>query len=162
MIMPLNVLFWCMEAAYILHCLDETITGEGFVQMVNKRFFPEYSNKHFFWFNTFFHLLNITSIILYEILGGAWVVFPLTMSWVYVTNGFWHVLGSIKFREYSPGLMTSALYWIIMYFVIRYSFLPGQITAFEFYLALAIGTIITVLMIGSLFAMPGFRKTKAG
>lgn len=24
---PLNILFWGMEAAYLIHCLDETIAG---------------------------------------------------------------------------------------------------------------------------------------
>ena len=160
MILPLNILFWCMEAAYVVHCLDETIAGQGFVQMVKQRFFPEYSNLHFFWFNTFFHCLNITAIILYEISGGARVIFPLTMCWAFVTNGLWHMLGSIKFREYSPGLMTSLLYWIVMYFIIRYSFIPGQITGFDFYLSLVLGTIITVLMIGSLFIMGAKLKTR--
>jgi len=48
MVIPLNILFWCMEAAYIMHCLDETIAGGGFVNMVKKRFWPEYSGKNFF------------------------------------------------------------------------------------------------------------------
>lgn len=45
---PLNILFWGMEAAYLIHCLDETIAGGGFVNMVKKHFWPEYSAKNFF------------------------------------------------------------------------------------------------------------------
>ncbi len=29
---PLNILFWAMEAAYCLHCLDEAVAGIGFVK----------------------------------------------------------------------------------------------------------------------------------
>jgi hypothetical protein len=152
---PLNFLFWGMEAAYLIHCLDETIAGDGFVNMVKKHFWPEYNGKMFFWFNTGFHLINIFSIILYEIFGGSWVIFPLTMSWVFVTNGFWHVLGTALFKEYSPGLMTSPLYWIIMYFILRYSFLQGNISLTNFIISIVIGTVITILMIGSLFARIG-------
>ena len=43
--MPLNVLFWGMEAAYLIHCLDETIAGGGFVNMVKSHFWPAYDAK---------------------------------------------------------------------------------------------------------------------
>lgn len=149
--MSLNILFWGMETAYIIHCLDETVAGDGFINMVKKHFWPEYNGKMFFWFNVFLHLTNILCIILYEIFGGDWVILPLTMSWVFVTNGFWHILGTALFKEYSPGLMTSPLYWIIMYFIVRYNFLPGYISPTNFIISTIIGTIITILMIGSLF-----------
>jgi hypothetical protein len=152
MVIPLNVLFWGMEASYIIHCLDETAVGGGFVNMVKRHFWPEYSRRMFFWFNTVFHSINVFSIILYEIFGGNWVVFPLTMGWVFVTNGFWHVLGTAILREYSPGLMTSPLYWIIMYFIIRYGLLQGTISWLDFIVSVIIGTVITTLMISSLFA----------
>jgi len=28
---PLNILFWAMEAAYCIHCIDETVAGDGFL-----------------------------------------------------------------------------------------------------------------------------------
>jgi len=150
--MPLNILFWGMEAAYLIHCLDETIAGDGFVNMVKKHFWSEYNIKKFFWFNTGFHLINVFAIILYEILGRDWVIFPLTISWIFVTNGFWHVFGTIMFKEYSPGLITSPLYWMIMYFIIRYNFLQGDISLSNFVISIIIGSVVTILMIGSLFA----------
>jgi len=148
---PLNILFWAMEAAYLIHCLDETVAGGGFVDTVKKHFWPEYSGKMFFWFNTLVHVVNIATIILYEVFGGAWVIAPLSMSWLFVTNGLWHVLGTAMFREYHPGLVTSPLYWIVMYFIIRYGLVPGEIEMSQFAISIVIGTILTVLMIGSLF-----------
>ncbi len=152
MAIPLNILFWAMEAAYLIHCLDETIAGGGFVDMVKKHFWPEYSGKKFFWFNTILHIVNVTGIVLYEILGGAWVVFPLSISWLFVTNGLWHVFGAAMLKEYHPGLMTSPLYWIIMYFIIRYSLLQGDILLSHFVVSVVVGTVLTILMLGSLFA----------
>lgn len=149
---PLNILFWGMEASYIVHCLDETAISDGFVNMVKRHFWPEYNGRMFFWFNTVFHSINVFGIILYEAFGGDWVIFPLAMSWVFVTNGFWHVLGTAIFKEYSPGLMTSPLYWIVMYFIIRYGLLQGMISWPNFIISAIIGTVITSLMIGSLFA----------
>ena len=72
----------------------------------------------------------------------------------------WHVLGSVIFKEYSPGLMTSPLYWIVMYFIIRYNLVPGQIEMPIFMICLGIGTLMTVVMIGSLFLMPLINKTR--
>ncbi|MCP8320153.1 MAG: HXXEE domain-containing protein [archaeon] len=158
---PLNILFWGMEAAYRIHCLDETLAGGGFVNMVRKHFWSDYSAKKFFWFNTVVHIINITSIVLYEILGGTWVIIPLSISWLFVTNGFWHVLGTAMFKEYSPGLMTSPLYWIIMYFIIRYSLLQGNILLSHFVVSIAIGTILTILMIGGLFAQRWLKTKKS-
>jgi len=149
---PLDILFWAMELAYCLHCLDEAVTGIGFVEMIRKYFWPEFDKEKFFWFNAGLHLVNTAGIILYEILGGFWIIFPLSMCWLFVTNGFWHVLGTIMFREYSPGLVTSPLYWVIMYFIVRYNLLQGKIPLFYFTIAAIIGTVITILMIGSLFA----------
>ena len=149
--MPLNVLFWAMEAAYIIHCLDEAVVGGGFVKMVKKRFWPEYSARKFFWFNAGLHIINITVIILYEVLGGGWVVLPLSISWLFVLNGLWHVLGTVILKEYHPGLLTSPLYWIVMYFIIRYSFLPGDILMSHFIISIIVGAVLTILMIGSLF-----------
>jgi hypothetical protein len=151
---PLNILFWAMEAAYLVHCLDETVAGGGFVDMVKKHFWPEYSGKMFFWFNTLVH-------ILYEVFGGAWVIAPLSISWLFVTNGLWHVLGTAMFREYHPGLVTSPLYWIVMYFIIRYGLLPGEIAMPHFIISIIIGAILTVLMIGSLFVMRRRMQTES-
>jgi hypothetical protein len=151
MAIPLNILFWGMEAAYIIHCLDETVTGEGFVNMVRKQFWSNYNGRMFFGFNTLLHVVNILGIILFEILGGGWVIWPLAMSWMFVTNGLWHLMGTFIFKEYSPGLMTSLLYWIVMYFIIRYSLIPGDIVMWQFIVSLIIGLILTILMIGSLF-----------
>lgn len=156
---PLSILLWAMEAAYCLHCLDEAVAGRGFVNMIKKYFWSEFDGKNFFWFNTTAHLVNVICIILYEVLGGDWVILPLSICWLFVTNGFWHVLGTAMFREYSPGLMTSPLYWIIMYFIIRYSLLQGNISLFNFIISIIFGTVITILMIGSLFARR-LRKVK--
>jgi hypothetical protein len=148
-----------MEAAYIIHCIDEAVVGGGFVEMVKRHFWPEYSARKFFWFNVLLHIINVSTIIAYETMGDAWVIAPLSMPWLFTTNGLWHVLEAVKFREYSPGLATSQLYWIIMYHIIRYGLLTGQIPTTTYITAAIIGTTTTTIMIGSLFAI---RRIKGG
>lgn len=151
MSVPLDIFFWSMEAAYLIHCFDEAFAGDGFVNMIKKHFWSDFDETKFFWFNTMLHMINATSIILFEYFGGSWVIFPLSICWLFVTNGFWHVLGTAKFKEYSPGLATSPLYWIVMYLIIRYSLMQGEINPLDFIISAIIGSLITVAMIGSLF-----------
>ena len=159
MSISLNILFWGMEVTYLLHCLEEA--KMGFVGFVKKNFWYGITNKRFFRLNFVSHLITITSIILYQIFGGNWVIIPLSISWVFVTNGLGHVLSAVITREYSPGLITSFFYWIIMYFIIKCGLLQGNVSFPNFIISVLIGTFITILMVGHLFLRRQLRrKTK--
>jgi hypothetical protein len=67
---PLIFSFWFMVAAYVIHVLDESLLGGSFVEMVQQHWWPEYSWRKFFWFNTGYFALMITSVVLYDLLGG--------------------------------------------------------------------------------------------
>lgn len=149
LMIPISFLFWGYVAAYVVHILEESLLGENFVEMVRKNFWPEYQWKHFFGFNTLLMSLIILSIILYEMLGGAWVIVPLIFVFQMVTNGLWHVGFTLITKKYSPGLLTSILYWMLWYFIFRYSFLKGEIVVSHFVIAAIVGTAMTVLMIAS-------------
>jgi hypothetical protein len=62
--------FWFMVAAYVIHVLDESLLGGSFVEEVQQHSWPEYSWRKFFWFNTDYFALMITSVVLYDLLGG--------------------------------------------------------------------------------------------
>jgi hypothetical protein len=67
---------------------------------------------------------------------------------MFVTNGLWHMLQTLLLREYSPGLISSPIYWILMYFITRYFLLTGEIFILYFVVSLVIGTTMTVVMFG--------------
>jgi hypothetical protein len=150
---PIIFLFWGYVAAYVVHILEESVVGENFVEMVRRGFYPGYDWTKFFGFNTLLMSLIIISVVVYDIAGGAWIIFPLTFVFQMFTNGLWHLGATVITKRYSPGLLTSILYWMLGYFVIRYSFLRGEIAPPHFVLAVVLGTLITVLMIGSLFVV---------
>jgi len=52
-----------------------------------------------------------------------------------------HLFWTIKQRNISPGLVTSAIYWIIAYFFVRYGFLSGQIARSDFWIGLVVGVL---------------------
>jgi hypothetical protein len=67
---------------------------------------------------------------------------------MFVTNGLWHLLQTIVLREFSSGLITSPIYWILMYFITRYFLLTGEILLVFFVIAAVIGTVMTLVIFG--------------
>jgi hypothetical protein len=161
-VIPIIFLFWGYVAAYVVHILEESVVGENFVEMVRRGFWPEYDWTKFFGFNTLLMSLIVVSIVVYDIAGGAWIIFPLTFVFQMFTNGLWHLGATVITKRYSPGLLTSVLYWMLGYFVIRYSFLQEEIAPPHFVIAVVLGTLITVLMIGSLFVVRKVYGTAGG
>ena len=136
---PLIFSFWFMVATYVIHVLDESLLGGSFVARVREHWWPEYSWTKFFWFNAGYFILMIASVVAYDLLGKPWLVFPLAWSIERFSNGLWHLWWAIRFREYSPGLVTSVLMWMTIYFIVRYRPAAPPITATTVVPALAIG-----------------------
>ncbi len=150
---PLALFFWGYVAAYVVHILDESVLGESFVGMVQRHFWPGYGWKQFFWFNAGLMSLIVGSIVLHEELGGAWVILPLVFVFQMFTNGLWHLGATVLTRRYSPGLLTSVLYWLLLYLMFRYGRLGEAVRTGWLAAAAVGGTLVTVVMIGSLFVI---------
>jgi hypothetical protein len=152
---PIIFIFWGFVAVYVIHILEESVLGEVFVEKLRKNIWPEYGWKHFFGFNTLLMSLNIIAILTYETLGGAWLIFPLSLALERCLNGFWHLGETILTKKFSSGLLSSTLVWILTYWLIRYALWKGEISLPYFLISLAIGACITSLMLGSMLA---FRR----
>jgi hypothetical protein len=142
----LSLLFWALLASYIVHILDETLLNGGFVQWIVDNFWPTYTMRMFFWFNTGAITAIATSNLLFDSLGGHWVILPLIWVAGFVTHAASvHVYWTIRRNTYSPGLLTSLLYVIVFYLLIRYGLSPHLITEADF----AIGTAVGVATVGA-------------
>jgi hypothetical protein len=144
--MLLSLLFWALLASYIVHLLDETLLGGGFVRWIAENFWPAYTMRMFFWFNAGAIAAIAISNLLFDALGGHWVILPLV--WV---AGFGahvitvHLFWTIRRQTYSPGLVTSLLYLIVYYLLIKYGLGNRLITGADF----TIGTVVGVLTVGA-------------
>jgi len=152
----LGVLFWGYVMTYCIHIIEEVVVGEGFIEMMRKTFYPEYSGRMFFGFNLMIFVVFVIGIILFEIFGGIWVIWPLSFAFMFVTNGLWHLIQTIVLRKFSPGLITSPIYWILIYFITRNFLLTGEIVLLHFVISAVIGTIMTLVIFGLAFR---FRRT---
>lgn len=162
---PLHFLFWAFVAAYVVHILEESLLPEVFVDKVRKYYFSFYSWHKFFGFNTFLLLVNIVAVILYENIGGNWIIFPLAMAVERVLNGFWHLVEMLITKKYSSGVLASVITWILFYLVVRYYVFEEIVTPTQFFTGLVIGTVIELLMLSILFLTRAWYRShsiKAG
>src|SRR5579859_4605886 len=142
----LSLLFWAFLASYIMHVLDETILNGGFVQWIADNFWPTYTMRMFFWFNAGAIGAIAISNMLFDSLGGHWVILPLIWVAGFVTHvATVHLYWTIRRNTYSAGLLTSLLYVIVFYLVIRYGVGPHLISGADF----AIGTALGVMTVGA-------------
>ena len=103
----LSLLFWVLLASYVVHILDETLLNGGFVQWIADNFWPTYNMRMFFWFNTGALAAIAISNLLFDSLGGHWVILPLIFLAGFVTHAATvHVYWTIRRHTYSPGLVT--------------------------------------------------------
>jgi hypothetical protein len=142
----INLLFWAFFASYIVHVLDETLMNGGFVKWIADNFWPTYHVRMFFWFNAAFIAAIAISNILFDSFGGHWIILPLIFIAGFVTHAFTvHLYWTIRLNTYSPGLLTSTLYLVLFYLLIRYG-LGGVLISYQDF---SIGTIIGVVTIGA-------------
>ncbi len=144
--LPLNFFLWGYLIAYCIHIVEEYSSGDGFVTMMQKRFWPEYTGRMFFGFNTMLLIMLTIGLVCFDIFDGLWIIWPLSFAFMFVTNGIWHLVQTIVLKEYSPGLVTSPIYWVIMYFLIKYYYLTGEIETLVVSVSVIIGILLTLLM----------------
>lgn len=144
--MPVIFFFWFMVVAYVIHVLDESLLGGSFVEKIRQHWWPQYSWTKFFWFNAGYFAIMIASVVVYDLRGGAWVILPLAWSIERLCNAFWHVWWALHFHEYSPGLLTSILMAMNVYFIVRYRLNDGVLTAGTFWPAVLIGLLAATFL----------------
>ena len=141
----LSLLFWAFLASFVVHILDEALLNGGFVDWIKDNFWPTYHARMFFWFNAAAIAAIAASNVLFDSLGGHWVILPLVWVAGFVTHLLTvHVYWTVRRNTYSPGLLSSLLYAIVFYLAIRYGLDRGLITGTDF----AVGTVVGVATVG--------------
>jgi hypothetical protein len=142
----LSIIFWAFFASYIVHILDETLLNDGFVKWIADNFWPTYHIRMFFWFNAAFIGAIAAGNVLFESFGGHWVILPIIFMAGFATHTFTvHFYWTIRLNTYSPGLLTSLLYLVAFYLLIRYGVCEHLVGREDF----AIGTAVGVATLGA-------------
>ena len=128
--MTLSFLFWAVFASYVVHIIDETLIGGGFVAKVREHWWPTYTARMFFFFNAAFLAIVAGCNLAYDLVGQPVLFLPLFFAVAFATHGVtFHLWATLRYREYSPGLMTSTLYWWLIYLIGRHIHETGEPTS---------------------------------
>jgi hypothetical protein len=114
---PLVYSFGFMLVVYVLHIIDESRLGGSFVEKVQQHWWPQYSWRKFFWFNTGYLLIMSISIVLYDRLGSAFLFLPVEWPWKGSSTRSGTRGGQFTSTN-MPGLLTSLLMWLETYFIV--------------------------------------------
>lgn len=98
-------------AAAVLHVIEEFFLPGGFLNWVKKNapgIAGRVNAKLAVIVNTLFLLLCLTAVFL----GGRYPLFALSVAGLVLVNGTAHLISSIAKKSYSPGLITSLLFYI--------------------------------------------------
>lgn len=105
MVQELHIIFWLPYIVLLLHTIEEL---PGFSRWATRHFAPMSTYKHAIIqiFVIIFVLLISykSSLVGYH---GSWVVLATAFQLHIGLNALFHVVTTIIFREYSPGLLTA-------------------------------------------------------
>lgn len=147
-------LFWANFAAFTIHLMDETLMGGGFVPFIQMHFWSGFLISDFVIANTVWLILIAISNLLYDFIGNRYAMIsaiPLFFVWERVFNGLFHIGSSFYLNVYSPGLVTSGLFFVILYLICRYGLLKGDIPKVAFFASAIAAAIFEIVFLSSMF-----------
>jgi len=66
----------------------------------------------------------------YDLVGQSVLFLPLFFAVAFTTHGVtFHLWAALRYRECSPGLVTSTLYWLLVYLIGRHIHETGEPTS---------------------------------
>ena len=104
---------WAPGAAAVLHIVEEFVFPGGFAEW-DRRYRPEYRDS----ITPRLHVI-VNGLLLFACLSVAtWGLGPIGVAgWLTLTallagNAIWHLVGAVRTRSYSPGMVTGLLLYL--------------------------------------------------
>ena len=129
----LTFLFWANCAAFAVHVMDETVMAGGLVAFVQRHFWSGFRMGDFAVANAAWLIAIAAGNVLYDWLGARLAFIPMAFVWERCFNGLFHVGATFCLNEYCPGLLTSVLFFVIVYLICRYGVLQGHMRWVSFW-----------------------------
>lgn len=145
-----NLVFWLPYVVLLIHTIEELPS------------FSKYATRHFAPMSTYKHAVIQVCMILLVLLvsykastigyHGIWVVLAAAFQLHIGLNALFHIVTTIKFKEYSPGLLTAVTLSIpSTVFFFNQMYVGSRLTRIELIVSLIVGTTIAISAIGSLY-----------
>ena len=153
-------LYWLSLPLYMVHQFEEYVYPGGFKEDLNKILTRGEGNQEiltdkiglvvnigFIWI--------LTPVLI--ILDTFSIIFPIILMTLVAFNGFVHVIASIRFRRYNPGLIVSLLANIPLGL---YVLIGLGLNAIASSTELFVGILIGVILYAALFVFLGIRARR--
>lgn len=143
-------MFWIPLAVFAVHMAEELPR------------FPAWVTRHFGATSLPWYVYSHIALVAIGVAVGAWagsappgspgIGAGLALMWTLLLNGVFHLVTTIRFREYSPGVVTGLILFVpaTVYIVVRVVD-DGLLDLSGMLLAGTIGTVVQVLVIASLW-----------
>jgi hypothetical protein len=152
--------YWLSLPLYMLHQFEEYVYPGGFKEELNKILLRG-ETSHEILTDKMVLIVNIgfiwilTPILI--VLGTISIIFPIILMTLVAVNGFIHVIASIRFRRYNPGLIASLTTNIPLGL---YVLIGLGLNAVASTIELTIGIVVGVILHALLFVILGIRARR--
>lgn len=150
MFQDLHLIFWLPYVVLTIHTIEEL---PGFSAWATRYFAPMTTYKHAMTQGLMILLVLLASYKASSVgYHGGWVVLTAAFQLHIGLNAIFHVITTIVFKEYSPGLLTAITISIpaTLFFFFRVN-IENRLTSIELTIALFLGTVIATAAIATLF-----------
>ncbi|WP_072374476.1 HXXEE domain-containing protein [Hyphomicrobium sp. NDB2Meth4] len=159
-----RALFAALLVIYMVHQTEEHLWPGGFRQFTNARLFKS-SNPNWPVDIDGVALVNIVYVWVPLVLAVIWPdeLRWIGLGWVALTlvNGIIHVVTTLRFRVYNPGLVTSIVLFLpFTLYVLYHGVAIGAISGVEV-AALLIAGVLLHIPVAALFALPYMQRRQA-
>lgn len=159
-----RALFAALLVIYMVHQTEEHLWPGGFRQFTNARLFKS-SNPNWPVDIDGVALVNIVYVWVPLVLAVIWPdeLRWIGLGWVALTlvNGIIHVVTTLRFRVYNPGLVTSIVLFLpFTLYVLYHEVAIGAISGVEV-AALLIAGVLLHIPVAALFALPYMQRRQA-
>lgn len=159
-----RALFAALLVIYMVHQTEEHLWPGGFRQFTNARLFKS-SNPNWPVDIDGVALVNIVYVWVPLVLAVIWPdeLRWIGLGWVALTlvNGIIHVVTTLRFRVYNPGLVTSIVLFLpFTLYVLYHGVAIGAISGVEV-AALLIAGVLLHIPVAALFAVPYMHRRQA-
>lgn len=141
-------IYWLPTAAFILHIAEEY---PRFCDWATRHFGTTSRAWYVYSHIPLFGICALASFMATSASPGSpWLVLVATIAVVQVSNAVFHVVTTLLFREYSPGLVTACLAflpaaWIVLQHAV------GALAPAQVQLATGLGALLGLLIVASLW-----------
>jgi hypothetical protein len=151
-------MYWIPAVVFLIHVAEEF------------PYFPQWATRHFgatsrAWYVYSHIVLGLIAVVVCaraQVAGPEtlWPVLATSLQWVLATNSIFHIVTTVLFREYSPGLFTgTALFLPATVYMFNRTVSQELLTPLQVAFVIGCGTVVGGAAVASLWLRMDFDWT---